>query len=301
MSRFVQKLQHITSHGNRPPPSPHSTNPPLTLTPPLQFFTQRRCGRNLVEICQQLAEPKLSTEAGHPSVPLEMAIRITHRICKITEYIHNLGFMILDIAPSNFCERIEGDPLSLLMTDFREVRRLQQMTYSTPNYMKTVTGGRLGIPTGEWKMIPRQSAFLDNLECNSYFAANEILRLPGSIDPSADVFSIACIFVWMTLGVTPCNIANNSTAVFGDCTLQARNTVLENLKTVFEPQTIKGVVMPNSSAGSRAISSWLKMPKIAELVIAALSQVPEQRPELSVLTVTLEQFLSHSAGFTACE
>jgi len=252
-----------------------------------------------VEICQQLAESNLSTEGSHPSVPLDMAIRITHRICKITQYVHDLGFMILDIAPSNFCEGTEGEPLSLLITDFREVRRLQHMTYGTPNYMKTTTGGRLGIPTGEWKMIPRPSAFLDNLECNSHFASNEILQLPGSIDPSADVFSIACIFVWMTLGVTPCNIANNSTTVVGHCTLQARNVVLQNLKIVFENQTMKGVVMPNSSAGSRAISSWLKIPQIAELVIAALSDVPERRPELSKLTVTLEQFLNHSSGFTA--
>lgn len=263
-------------------------------TMPAMFLTQRRCGRNLVEVCQQIAQSSTLTEVTGSTVPFDMAIRITHRICTITRYIHDLGFMILDIAPSNFCEGNPGDPLSLLITDFREVRRFQRMTYSTPNYMKSATGGRLGMPTGEWKMMPFSSAFLDNLECNSFFASNEILKLPGSIDLSADVFSIACILVWMTVGVAPSNIANKSKAFIGGTTLQARNEVLQNLKTVFEPEIVKGIVVPNSSLGSKTIATAMKNPQIAELVISALSEIPERRPELSVLTAALERYLSLS-------
>jgi serine/threonine protein kinase len=262
-------------------------------TMPAMFLTQRRCGRNLVEIMHDIAA------SGSQSV--EIAIRITQRICKITQYIHDLGFMILNIAPSNFCEGIPGDPLSILITDFREVRRFQRMTYSNPNYMKTATGGRLGLPTGEWKMMPFSSAFLDNLECNSYFASNEIMRLPGSIDLSADVFSIACILLWMTIGVAPCNIANNSKSIVGGSTLQARNDVLQKLQTVFEPQIVKNVIVPNSSLGSKTIATAMKMPQLAELVVSALSEIPERRPALSKLATALEQFLSLMSSFTANE
>jgi serine/threonine protein kinase len=267
-------------------------------TMPAMFLTQRRCGRSLVEICRQFTE---SSMLASMPFDFDMAIRITHRICKITQCIHNLGFLILNIAPSNFCEGTPGDPLTLLITDFREVRRFQRMTYSTPNYMKTVTGGRLGLPTGDWKMMPFSSAFLDNLECNSYFASNEILKLPGSIDLSADVFSIACILVWMVMGIAPCNIANNSKAGVGESTPQARNEVLQNLKTVFEPQIVKGVMTPNDSLGSRAIASAMKTPQLAEIVMSALSDNPDTRPALSALTAAFEQYLNVPSYFIESE
>ena len=271
-------------------------------TMPAMFYTQRRCGRNLVEICHQemqAAGSSAVTEQICLSVPLETAIRISLRICKIAQYIHNLGFLILDIAPSNFCESIPGDPLSLLITDFREVRRFQRMTYSTPNYMKTTTGGRLGMPTGEWKMMPFSSAFLDLLECNSLFASSEILKLPGSIDPSADVFSIASILVWMILGVAPSNIVNKSKELVGESTLQARNVVLQNLKTVFDPQPAEGSAETNNSLGASAIISALDAPQLAELVISALSEAPERRPTLSRMTAAFELWLSPSPACTA--
>jgi serine/threonine protein kinase len=270
-------------------------------TMPAMFITQRRCGRNLVEIFQQQMQPAESSSLSEEIVPLDMAIRVTLRICNIAQYIHKLGFLILDIAPSNFCEGIAGDPLSLLITDFREVRKFQKMTYSTPNYMKTTTGGRLGMPTGEWKMMQFSSAFLDRLECNSYFASNEILRLPGSIDTSADVFSIAGILVWMILGVAPCNISNKSKALVGESTLQARQDVLQNLKTVFEAQPDEGDSKSSSSIGAKAIASALKNPQLAELVVSALSEIPENRPTLSAVTAALETWLRASPVFTASE
>jgi hypothetical protein len=156
------------------------------------------------------------------------------------------------------------------------------------------------MPTGEWKMMPYSSAFLDHLECNSHFASNEILKLPGSIDASADVFSIACILVWMTLGVAPCNISNKSKALVGECTLQARNDVLQNLKTVFEAQAIEGDMETSISSGAKAIASALKAP-LAELVISALSEVPEKRPTLSEMSAALEMWLRSSLGFSTSD
>jgi hypothetical protein len=165
--------------------------------------------------------------------------------------------------------------------------------------MKTTTGGRLGMPTGEWKMMPFSSAFLDHLECNSLFASSEILKLPGSIDPSADVFSIASILVWMILGVVPSNIVNKAKELVGESTLQARNVVLQNLKTVFDPQPAEESAETNNSLGARAIISALDAPQLAELVISALSEAPERRPTLSRMTAAFELWLSPSPACTA--
>ena len=163
----------------------------MTTVSPSFFYVQKKCFRSLEHIFAQHAIPH--TETGTKCLPLLLSLQIMRRIMDIIGSLHGLGYVLLDASPSSFCEGQSGSVASLLLADMKNCMKLEPMTYSTPASFLTKSGGRFGVPTGLFVMVPQSSLFLGHLHAHCLFAAPEVLQTPGSVGVAADVFSVrAC-------------------------------------------------------------------------------------------------------------
>jgi hypothetical protein len=132
------------------------------------------------------------------------------------------------------------------------------------------------------------------LEANCFFAAPEVLQTPGSISNSADVFSIACIFVWCTTGVPPCALVSPEILSLSSYSDQARALIPQLISSIHKPTHHGDGIASDSSAASRAITKATEgVPALTELVLAALSFVREQRPGLADFSAGVDLALAH--------
>ncbi len=190
----------------------------MTASSPSLFYVQKRCFRNLQCIFDEHATSDDALGARH--LPVVLSLKVALRIIDIVGALHALGHVILDASPSSFCEGQSGRVESLQLVDMKNVMKLEPQTYSTPASFVTKSGGRFGVPTGLFVMVPQSSLFLGQLHSNCFFSAPEVLKTPGSVGmpllphngfilmrssgTAADVFSIACIMVWSLTGAAPC-------------------------------------------------------------------------------------------------
>lgn len=197
--------------------------------------------------------------------------------------------MLLDAAPGSFCEGMGGHVSSLQLTDMKNIMKLEPKTYSTPASFLTKSGGRFGVPTGLFAMVPHASLFLGQLNANCFFAAPEVLQLPGSVGVAADVFSVASIFVWCITGSAPSVLMSPSVLASGCYSDKARALVPQLMACMHETVQNGDTLITNSSAACKAIESACSdVPALAALVIAALKVVPEQRPNLEELSAAVD-------------
>ncbi len=211
--------------------------------------------------------------------------------------MHAIGYVLLDAAPSSFCEGQSGCPTSLQLTDMKNAMKLEPKTYSTPASFLTKSGGRFGLPTGLFVMVPHASLFLGNLNANSFFAAPEVLKLPGSVGVAADVFSIACIFVWCVTGAAPCALMSPALLEAGGYSDNARALAPQLISTMHEPVEQGDALVNDASVASAAVvAACAEAPGLAALVLAALKVEPEQRPTLEELAGGVQTALEGLAG-----
>ena len=176
----------------------------MTSLHPSLFYVQKRCFRNLEDI---FADASVDGE-GTKRLPMPLALEITRRVLGVIAAVHALEHVLLDATPRSFCESQSGQVASLQLVDMKNVMKLEPKTYSTPASFVTKSGGRFGVPTGLFVMVPQKSLFLSHLHPNCLFAAPEVLQTPGSVGTAADVFSVACILVWCLTGCAPAALAS---------------------------------------------------------------------------------------------
>ena len=267
----------------------------MTTVSPSFFYTQIRCFRSLEHIFAEHAIPQNDTGIRH--MPLSLSLEIIRRIIEIISSLHALGFVLLDATPSSFCESQRGSTASLQLTDMKNVMKLEPKTYSTPASFLTKSGGRFGVPTGLFVMVPQPSLFLGHLHANCLFAAPEVLQTPGSVGVAADVFSIACIFAWMVTGAAPCAHMSLEILKLGSYSDQTRALVPSLISAMHEPTQQGDYLVPDSSAASSAIVAATRdAPALTKLVLAALSFEREKRPGLAEFCAGVDAALAHVNG-----
>lgn len=264
----------------------------ITSVRPSVFYTQKLCFRSLEQIVAQ--HTPAGSGHGSPRLPLPLSLEITRRIIDIIDAVHGLGHVLLDATPSSFCEGREGEVASLQLTDMKNVMKLERKTYSTPASFVTKSGGRYGVPTGLFVMVPQPSLFLGTLhDAHCMFSSPEVLRLPGSVGTPADVFSLACIFVWCVTGAAPCQHMSPAIISLGCYSAEARALAPSLITAMHEAQLIGDELVPHSSAASTAIvAACGQAPALAKLMLAALSVEPEKRPGLEQLRAGVEEAMA---------
>jgi hypothetical protein len=151
----------------------------MTAASPSLFYAQKRCFRSLQLIFDEHATSHNFPGAKH--LPVVLSLQVALRIIAIVGAVHALGHVIMDASPSSFCESESGRVESLQLVDMKNVMKLEPKTYSTPASFTTKSGGRFGVPTGLFVMVPQPSLFLGYLHSNCFFAAPEVLQTPGSV------------------------------------------------------------------------------------------------------------------------
>jgi hypothetical protein len=174
----------------------------MTSLTPSVFYVQQRCYRSLDRIFEEQAVSE--DDQGAKRLPFALSLGIIRRVLSVVTAAHALGYLLLDATPSSFCEGESGNVDTLLLIDMKNVMKLEPKTYSTPASFVTKSGGRFGVPTGLFVMVPQPSLFLGHLHANCLFAAPEVLQTPGSVGTAADIFSVACLLVWCLTGTAPC-------------------------------------------------------------------------------------------------
>jgi serine/threonine protein kinase len=295
-SPLIRRIDSLLYQANMPtsPISNQFLCPVLskaTSLSPSFFYVQKLCFRSLLDIFEELAA---DANHGHRHLPLPLSLRIIRRVIDIVSAVHALGYVLLDATPTSFCESQRGQIASLQLTDMKNATKLEPMTYSTPPSFTCKSGGRFGVPTGLFAMVSQPSLFLSHLEANCFFAAPEVLQTPGSISNSADVFSIACIFVWCTTGVPPCALVSPEILSLSSYSDQARALIPQLISSIHKPTHHGDGIASDSSAASRAITKATEgVPALTELVLAALSFVREQRPGLADFSAGVDLALAH--------
>ena len=201
---------------------------------------------------------------------------------------------------------------SLQLTDMKNVMKLERKTYATAPFLQTAcfcnnrfrystpasfvtkSGGRYGVPTGLFAMLPQPSLFLGALhDAHCMFSSPEVLRLPGSVGTPADIFSIACIFVWCVTGAAPCHHMSPAILSLGCYSAEARALAPSLITAMHEGELHGDELVPHSSAACKAIvAACSQAPALAQLLIAALSVEPEKRPGLQQLRAGVEEALA---------
>jgi hypothetical protein len=200
---------------------------------PSCFYAQKLCFRSLEQIFAECAVAY--NDSGDRRLSLSTSLTIIRRVIDVVSAAHALGFVVLDANPSSFCEGERGDIASLQLVDMKNVMKLEPKTYSTPASFVTKSGGRFGVPTGLFAMVPHSSLFLGHLHANCFYAAPEVLKTPGSVSCASDVFSIASILVWCVTGAAPCVHMSRDLLGLGCYSDNARALVPSLISSMHEP------------------------------------------------------------------